>query len=178
MSQDQLEGDVQGVGGGVGGVDADGVGAGLDGGAYGELWYGGEERDEDQGEEEEATLLEPGQHSWSSLDQEEADQADDQVVGEPQHPAGDEVVRSTALTGAGPGHVPDLQNEAAQHPTTRGEEVGHGEAEDEAGELTVPEPRPPEKDDGGGGEVGDERQAEHDGEGEDVLVLVCPDVQA
>ena len=94
-----------------------------------------------------------------------------------QHPAGDEVVGSAALAGADPGHVPHLQYEAAQHPAARGQQVRHSEAEDEARELTVTEPRPPEQDDGGGGEVGDQSQAQQDGERQDVLVLVRPQLQ-
>ena len=178
MSQYELEGDVQGVCGGVGGVDADWVGACLDGGAYGELRQGGEERDEDQGEEEEATLLQPGQHPGGSLHEQEADKADYQVVGQSHQPAGDEVVGSAAHARAGPGHVPHLQYEAAEDSTAGGEEVSHGQTEDEAGKLTVTKPRPPEQDDGGGGEVGDQRQAKHHGQRQDVLLLVCPEVQS
>ena len=83
VPQDQLEGDVESVGGRVGGQDTDGALAGHHhGAADGELWEGGEEGEEDQGEEEEATLLEPGQHPGGSLHQQQADQADDHVVGQ------------------------------------------------------------------------------------------------
>ena len=82
MPQYQLEGDVQPVGGGVGGQDAHGAGPGQDGGADGELWEGGEEGEEEEGEEEEPALLEPGQHPGCSLHQQQADQADDHVVGQ------------------------------------------------------------------------------------------------
>ena len=67
-----------------------------------------------------------------------------------QHPAGDEVVGSAALAGADPGHVPHLQYEAAQEAAAGGQQVSHGEAEDEAGELAVAEPRPPEENHRGG----------------------------
>ena len=82
VSEDQLEGNVQSVGGGVGGVDAHRRGPGHHGAADGELGQGGEEREKEEGEEEEATLLQPGQHARGSLDQQQADQADYQVVGE------------------------------------------------------------------------------------------------
>ena len=37
-------------------------------------------------------------------------------------------------------HVPELEDEAAEDAAERGQEVGRGEAEDEAGELAVTEP--------------------------------------
>ena len=42
VSEDQLEGDIEGVGGTAGGQDADIAGSGLDGSSDGKLWRGGE----------------------------------------------------------------------------------------------------------------------------------------
>ena len=66
------------------------------------------------------------------LDEEEADQAGHEVVGEPDQPAGDEVVGGAALAGALPGH-----DEAAHDPAQGGQGAS-------------------EEDDRGGREVGDE----------------------
>ena len=71
VSEGEFEGDVQSVGEGRGSQDTDGLlGAQPDRAADGELWSGGEEGEQDQGQEEEPTLLQPGQHPGGSLDQE------------------------------------------------------------------------------------------------------------
>ena len=70
------------------------------------------------------------------LDEEEADQADYEVVGEPDHPAGYEVVGGATLAGAGPEHVAHLEDEAVHDPAQGGQQVSHREAEDQTRELT------------------------------------------
>ena len=57
-----------------------------------------------------------------------------------QEPAGGEVVGSAALTGAGPGEVPQLQHETAQQAEAGAGEVGESEAQQQTGELSVPKP--------------------------------------
>ena len=147
VAEDQLEGDVEGVGGAVGGVDAEVVAARGHGAADGEFRGGGEQRQQHEGEQEQLALLQPGQHAGGALDEEQADEADHEVVGEADHPAGDEVVGGAALAGALPGHVSHLEDEAAQDPAKGGQSAS-------------------EEDDRGGREVGDED--------EDVLVLPVP----
>ena len=67
VAETQLERDVEGVGEGRGGQDADRLGGGHHHcGADGELRRGGEQREEHQGEEEQLTLL--GREGRSLLD--------------------------------------------------------------------------------------------------------------
>ena len=104
MSEGQFEGDVEGVCEGAGGEDADGLGGGqVDCGPDGQLGGGGQEGDQDQGEEEQLALLQPGEDPGGTLDQEQADEADHEVVGEAEHPRRDEVVSRAAGAGASPG---------------------------------------------------------------------------
>ena len=109
MSEGQFEGDIEGVGEGAGGEDTDGLGLGqVDGRPDGQLGRGGQQGDQDQGEEEQLALLQPGEHPGGPLDQEQTDEADHEVVGQPDHPAGDEVVGGAALAVPAPGHVAHL----------------------------------------------------------------------
>ena len=114
MSQGQFEGDVESISEGAGGEDADGLGGGqVDCGPDGQLGGGGQEGDQDQGEEEQLALLQPGEDPGGALDQEQADEADHEVVGEADHPAGDEVVGGAPLAVPAPGHVPHLQHQTS-----------------------------------------------------------------
>ena len=94
----------------------------------------------------------------------EAHQHRHQVVGGPQQPRGQEVVGGAACTvslysytpvsrytlllltrgGAGPGHVAQLEHEAAHQAAEDGEQVGRGEAEHQHRELPVTELGPSE----------------------------------
>ena len=83
MAEGEFEGGVEGVGEGGGGQDTHRMLAvQTDRAPYSQLWQGGEEGEEEEGEEEEPALLEPGQHPGCSLHQQQADQADDHVVGQ------------------------------------------------------------------------------------------------
>ena len=83
VTEGEFEGDVESVGERGGGEDTHRLlGTQSHGGADGELRQGGEEGEEDEGEEQEATLLQSGQHPGGSLHQQQADQADDHVVGQ------------------------------------------------------------------------------------------------
>ena len=137
VAEDQLEGHVEGVGGAVGGVDAEVVAARGHGAPDGELRGGGEQRQQHEGEEEQLALLQSGEHTGGALDEEQADEAHHEVVGEPDHPAGDEVVGGAALAGAGPGHVTHLKDEPPHDPAQGGQQVSHRQAEDQTRELTV-----------------------------------------
>ena len=68
------------------------------------------------------------------------EEKDNEVVGETHQPAADEVVSSTAQAGASPGQVPDLQDQGPHQAQEGAAQVRHRQAEDQAGELTVPEP--------------------------------------
>ena len=62
MAENQLEGDAEGVGGAVAGVDVEVVAPGGHCAADGKLRAGGEQGEQHEGEEEQLALLEPGQH--------------------------------------------------------------------------------------------------------------------
>ena len=104
------EGDGHGHGGGdpPGGEDADALAHGDNGGPDEQLGDGRQDGDQDEAEQQELALLEPGQHGGGPLDQDHADEAEDEVVGEPHQPGGDEVVDSTATTAPQPHHVSSL----------------------------------------------------------------------
>ena len=95
-------------------------------------------------------------------------------------------------------HVAQLEHEAAHQPRHGGDQVRHGQAQDQAGELPVTEPDgshdhilftkheefleqlvdsspgSPEEDDGCGAEVGDEGEPQQGGQGQHVLCLRLP----
>ena len=109
MSQGQFEGDVESISEGAGGEDADGLGRRqVHRGPDGQLGGGRQQGDQDEGQEQELALLQPGEDPGGPLDQEQTDEADHQVVGQAHHPAGYEVVGRTPLTVPTPGHVAHL----------------------------------------------------------------------
>ena len=98
--------------------------------AAGELRGGGEEREDQQAEQ---------QLAGEPLDAGRAEEEDCEVVGQSHQPAAQEVVGSTALAGARPGHLPELQDQGAHQAQAGADQVRHCQAENQAGKLTVAE---------------------------------------
>ena len=84
--------------------------------------------------------MQPGEEPGRPLDKEQTHEADHEVVGEAEEPGGDEVVGGAPGAGAGPGHVPGLEHQAAHQPRHRGHQVCDGQAEDQTRELAVTKP--------------------------------------
>lgn len=63
------------------------------------------------------------------------------VTGWPtKEPGGEEVVEAAAGRGSGPGHLACLENEATEETTGHRQKIGHCQAQDQDGELTIAKP--------------------------------------